>query len=357
MATVADEDAFWHTTLTYHGAGEDGKEWIAAHGPLDQTESSSDPKAWNSVVQRDSEVVFTPKSKHFQEEAKYVHVSICETRGEGVLDSIGGELWEAALLLCTELIAGIRTDNPHMLEGAALELGSGVGLGGFFLLQMKLLSMRQGSGEVCLTDFDHQVLRNLSIVLKGTRKRESDVSTESANVAEVLASIHKLDWFDVQDSSLHEDLYDRFDFVFGSALVYNNEMAIALAGICEKLLYTEQGDKKCKEILIVQIKDRPGIGKFMELLEAKKDKLHVEVKTVSEDVYDHALSIVSSSSNSPTIEIGETKILRDRVLTVPLQFDREEAQKTRESNHYGLIRTPRRAFIRIRILPRNESNV
>ena len=335
---MVDDDPFWTTALTYYGQGDDGKEWIAGHGALDQTISSLDPEVWNLSVERNARAVFKVK----QNLGTHVDIPIRETRGEGVFDSIGGELWEAALLLCVQIIDEIHKGNTFILEGSALELGSGVGLGGFFLLRLKV-SMLCDVGEFCLTDFDHHVLKNLASSLHEMQESELFCVPETADTKEVRAFVHKLDWFNINDSSLRDDLCHRFDYVFGSALVYNHDMALALVEICERILCAEPG-ARCKEIMIIQIKDRPGFDKFVNLLKDKKDTILVDMEVVDESVYNHALSIASDSLDPPVEAIG-AGILRRKIISIPLKMN----QGSRTLNNSGLIKTERDAFVRLRI--------
>jgi len=89
-----------------------------------------------------------------------INISITESRGNGVLDIIGGELWEGALLLCVYILQNQYT----FLTPDVLELGSGVGLPGLLLAQLKAshLRMRQKVGEITLTDNDPRVVMNLN---------------------------------------------------------------------------------------------------------------------------------------------------------------------------------------------------
>ena len=69
----------------------------------------------------------------------------------------------------------------------------------------------------------------------------------------ITISVELLDWFHADYSNLH----DRFDIAFGAALVYNDH--VCLADLCHSLL----GNGRCKRVAIIQIKDRPGLARFV----------------------------------------------------------------------------------------------
>ena len=93
--------------------------------------------------------------------ADELSVYITESRGNGVLDIIGGELWEGALLLCVFILQFQQV----FVRPDVLELGSGVGLPGLLLAQLKanLISYMRGDvGDITLTDNDPRVVNNLN---------------------------------------------------------------------------------------------------------------------------------------------------------------------------------------------------
>mmetsp|Transcript_12788 Transcript_12788/g.28099 ORF Transcript_12788/g.28099 Transcript_12788/m.28099 type:complete len:368 (-) Transcript_12788:37-1140(-) len=115
-----------------------------------------------------------------------VSLSVSESRGDGVLDIIGGELWEGALLLCAYIL-----HNPGLfLASEVLELGSGVGLPGLLLVALKSLSWA-GAG-VTLTDNDPRVLAGLQRALaqfeQGHSAAAATVTTATAATAATTAA-------------------------------------------------------------------------------------------------------------------------------------------------------------------------
>lgn len=90
-----------------------------------------------------------------------INICITESRGNGVLDIIGGELWEGALLLCIFILQ----HQQIFLRPDVLELGSGVGLPGLLLSQLKANNIdlfKSNIGIITLTDNDPRVVCNLN---------------------------------------------------------------------------------------------------------------------------------------------------------------------------------------------------
>ena len=305
------EDPFW--TIACDPSHLHCLGWNTAHGA--RTGHSEDPNDdWNEVVESLSTFHFNCSSPDGSSKSSVVDVTIRETMGNGVMDSVGAHVWEAALLLCAELSS---SRYQHYVEDSAvLELGSGVGLTGLYFLQLKLqlLSSHPGcssSGSVCLSDYDHQVLRNLAACVRGVHAVSADTATittpldgqdEAAAAAInaekreafVTGKVAKLDWFDVASSRLQ---LGAVSFAFGSACVYNDEQAEALSNLCSALLCTVGG--RCQEVVLVQVRDRPGFEQFLALL-GQRGVLH-EVETVAEAVYQHAASHITSSSRNETL--------------------------------------------------------
>jgi hypothetical protein len=293
--------------------------------------------------------------------------------GNGVMDSVGAHVWEAALLLCAELSS---SRYQHYVEdSAALELGSGVGLTGLYFLQLKLKllshpgsSSGSSSGSVCLSDYDHQVLRNLAACVRGLHAVSADTTTITTphdnrvgaataaaainaekREASVTGKVAKLDWFDVDSSRLQ---LGAIDFAFGAACIYNGEQAEALSNLCFDLLCIEGG--QCQEVVLVQVRDRPGFEQFLALL-GQRGVLH-EVETVAEAVYQHAASHITSSSrrrgsDEDEDEDGDGFVCRERVLTIPSMVGGGGGGGGSAAAPGGgkdrLLRTAREAFVRV----------
>ncbi len=113
----------------------------------------------------------------------------------------------------------------------------------------------------------------------------------------VQVSVEHLDWFD--DKAYPDP--QRFDIAIGSALCYSLDLADALRRtICHLL----QPGARCKEVIVLQIHDRPGFQRLLLAL-ARDERLHVDVQAISEEVYSLALCI-SSGASQPLSHFFET---------------------------------------------------
>jgi predicted nicotinamide N-methyase len=88
-----------------------------------------------------------------------LEIAIIESRDNGVLDIIGGELWEGALLLCALILLHPNT----FVDFDVLELGSGVGLPGLLVAALKVRTNLRGG--VTLTDNDVRVVGSLNAAI------------------------------------------------------------------------------------------------------------------------------------------------------------------------------------------------
>lgn len=95
-----------------------------------------------------------------------IEVNIVEEKGQGVMDLIGGEVWEAALLLCSYIL--LQKDKFLLEINSILELGAGVGLPSFLLT--KLLQsqhhMNTSLHRISVTDNDDVLLDNLKTTIQ-----------------------------------------------------------------------------------------------------------------------------------------------------------------------------------------------
>ena len=99
-------------------------ETMAAHGQHDDLYDKSG--YWSEAKEAAS--TWTFRRQHIGAMINKVCVRIQEFCGDGVFSAVGGEVWEASLLLCADMI-----HNAVDYEGSsALELGAGVGLPSFF---------------------------------------------------------------------------------------------------------------------------------------------------------------------------------------------------------------------------------
>ena len=92
-------------------------------------------------------------------------ITIREIRGYGILDTIGGELWEASFLLSSYILLDYKKDKKW--DSRVLEIGTGCGLPSLLLTElMKTYNNRNNDMRtVTLTDNDTEVLNNLRNLL------------------------------------------------------------------------------------------------------------------------------------------------------------------------------------------------
>jgi len=284
-------------------------------------------------------------------------VGIQEMRGDGVLDNVGGELWEASLLLCAYMLS----HRDKFLHASVLELGAGVGLCGLLALQMKRRALHalqtapstsdtpvtcaKFPGEVCFSDNDPQVLTNLCSAVRslkvteaaGQLQLQAEPDAHKARTASDVAnaipvSVVHLDW----SKELPPGLLGRFDLAIGSALCYSVGHSAALRSTIRSLLLGQgppstadapicastgsdldsPGPKtprspspsngpaqspdscrhrcRCKEIVIVQIQDRSGFQSLLQAL-GEDSALRVCVQSISQEMYSFVQQISTSS--------------------------------------------------------------
>jgi hypothetical protein len=153
-----------------------------------------------------------------------MHLPFMEIRDAGVLDIIGGELWEASFYLSAYLLK-----HPELFLGKnVVELGSGLGLPGFLVAALKAtFPVGAGSGTeewVTCTDNDIDLLRNMKAAGEAIwKKNDSDITfcTHSA----VKLSIKFLDWLDNGNEGKGVESSIPCDVIIGSALVYSPDHA------------------------------------------------------------------------------------------------------------------------------------
>ena len=314
-------------------------------------------------------------------------VRVVEIRGNGVLDSIGGEVWEAAVLLSSY----IMLHPERFCLRTVLELGSGVGLPGLLLADLQMQVSCSFETEVCLTDNDPRCVEALSEIVASRYIDSSTLSGESKcdESGSIKVSVAELDWLDyetilkpasaVDETDGFEECEqpklldkERFQVVMGSALCYSPYHSV----LADALLYFLQG--KCEEVVIIQIKDREGFDRFLNRL-VELDIRHT-VEVVSEDVYVTAQHISARSlgrrerregveqlsSMSCSREVDDEQsvgcvrefafpsyLVRDAVSRADMFAASGERMPHKEYAHLpievrGLIRTDREAFVVVR---------
>lgn len=234
-------------------------------------------------------------------------IPVVEIRGNGVLDTIGGEIWEASLLLCAFIFL-----QPHLfLHGSVMELGSGLGLPGLLVSQLQTFISAPTRREVCLTDNDPRCVENLINLVKRC-ERNSECHQKSGESTGVRLSIMNLDWTSymehqneevVCDKSSHYSCCDdgksllgsqdargktvsnlldsqRFQLLMGSALCYSPYHTC----LADTALHFLQG--RCEELIVIQIGDRAGFSLFLTRMAALG--IDYTVEEIPSDVYDSA---------------------------------------------------------------------
>jgi len=202
-------------------------------------------------------------------------VSVFECRGNGVFDNVGLEIWEASYLLCSYLV----TETDISRVESVLELGCGCGLPGLFIARLRALLTGGAPLAITFSDNDQGVLDSLT----------RTINSISAPLGDVELKVRLLDWDDFSkcDKPPVLDTDDENDsLLLGSALVYcGREQAISLANTLSSFI--RKG--RCKEVIIVQIKDRPG---FKELLERLGNlSISYTVESITDRVFDAAQCI------------------------------------------------------------------
>ena len=186
-------------------------------------------------------------------------------QSSGVLSKIGGEVWEASLLLCAYLVLNedhiLNKVFKNSINPCLMELGSGVGLPG--LLMAELVARRYVLGSlyssvllikncvtyrlvntksscdraaIVLTDFDNDLLENLCSngelnefiprCAQNGGDASGGLSSPDSVPVPLSLEVQYLNWFDYYNASeVHSTLHSHWrgavDFMFGSALVYS----------------------------------------------------------------------------------------------------------------------------------------
>ena len=164
-------------------------------------------------------------------------VRVLETRKyQGVLDIIGGEVWEAALLLSSYLF--LNQDKFVRYGTNLLELGSGIGLPSLLLTNLYLqeslcersvkLDLNDTGPRLFLTlsDFESSLLLNLQTIIEQNYQLKRTTSSITLPNVEfgnrnIKLNVLRLDW---TEFPLSEDCNSvtsvNYDYVIGSALCY-----------------------------------------------------------------------------------------------------------------------------------------
>lgn len=260
-------------------------------------------------------------------------VRVLEERGNGVIDTIGGEIWEAALLLCGLIMqeASLWTAHRHVVE-----LGSGVGLPALLLAQLNArLQHMHPQQHVVLTDYNPKLLQNLDCAVRG--QFTASPCPDRQPHCPLLVTIAQLDWSlftaDAPKQSLTAALQaDQVDLIFGSALCYEPSHAELLLQLIQYYLHGG-----CREVVILQIADRAGFQSLISQLQALP---HVvcRIEPIREAVYAYAGHITRRQLPGE----GDT-------IAFEYQFPAYQRDMQYEAAPSGLLRTDRQAFALLRV--------
>ena len=340
-----DDDPFW---ACYSADSRESPEFLAAHGRNDDL-NNTEERHWSGDKQ---EWMLSVGTNLVEQHPHELHVIVQETRGEGVLDAIGGELWEASLLMCADIVV----NHTLYIKGDSLEVGAGVGLPSLLLAKMK--AIHNESGSICLTDYDHRVLMNLSDTVPllcddecvdGVHLVQQDKGDKTGdnNKAVVNITVEKLDWFEPESFS---DLPLRFDIMYGAALVYNPDHA-CLADICRDALHHPlEKHGRCHTITIFQIKDRPGFSRFLDRL-----ALHgicFTVEALSTDIWALAKRITAESVvlQNDGVDAGSIgrgpEVFQRRVVKIPLTLSDDKGGHEKPAQ-LPLLTTDPSSFVKV----------
>ena len=202
---------------------------------------------------------------------------------------VGGELWEAALLLGAYLCG----EGADRVRGRRIcELGAGVGLPGLAALGM-------GAEEVVLSDFPPAVLENL----RGNAHRNPAADGREARVVQ-------LDWRDsLVETSEPQELPCDCDLVIGAALVYGAHHAAPLAACIASLLGAarpqDQAERSC---LFVQMPTRPGFARWEREMEARS--LRVSRRSFPSTTFEAASAAFPGLISSPVEDFELIEVVR-----------------------------------------------
>ena len=237
-----------------------------------------------------------------------IDIRVVEIRGNGVLDTIGGEVWEASLLLCAYILL-----NPQIfLSVSTLELGSGLGLPAFLINELRSLLLHlhpvctsttsssstacdQQGKRTCLTDNDPRCIDTLIATMKSrydVDHNDNDEESSMPSANHCYLSVATLDWNayrgknvlphlselsiataataavdaanppSTPELSINHPLHPtHYQLLFGSALIYS-PYHVCLA---DTLLHFMQSGV-CQRVCIVQIADRAGFEEFLQRL-------------------------------------------------------------------------------------------
>jgi hypothetical protein len=186
--------------------------------------------------------IYIPPLIPIPQQQDIISLQIHELKENGIMNPIGGELWEASILLCCL----IMRNEQLFLDSCVLELGSGLGIPSILLLILKQRYLKKklpnsSCGSVFLTDYDDEVLHNLKYIVKSHIPGSSEFVLDCNFSSSFTTHIQKLDWNEFLEEnsfvSLENDFrpstIPRCDLLIGSELVYTDTQQ----GLSSLILY------------------------------------------------------------------------------------------------------------------------
>lgn len=280
---LADDDFLWQCVSL---EGETPK----FENKMENIDNTQAPALTNSFI-------FNPIQNSDFREIIPLRIQIDEIRDDGVLSTTGSEVWEACLFLC----AFISFFPEKFLGKRVLEVGCGVGLASFFLIELVKFAIHEkyntSQTSIVFSDNDPNVLDNVLRMINNRYKGciskiiPGDSTNGKIDLGGIEIHTQYLDWEDFKSrGNISTDILtcgvtrnDNIDILIGSALCYSVTHT-CLADVIKHYL-----DGICREVVIIQIKDRPGFQEFTDRL--TELNLLYEQSDIYEELYTRVLSI------------------------------------------------------------------
>jgi hypothetical protein len=339
------DDIFWEAELSSNAVKD--RRWI-----IPDKQDLDPPESINST-ENDAVVMFSfsrfQSSTCAATRTADILVRIVEERGRGVWDVVGGEVWEASLLLSLWLRLHLFSILSRDSSQHVMELGCGVALPSLYIsnyyannYEDSLFANSETFLKFTLSDHDSCLLQNLASNIDSLEDIKAFDINNSPQVSQCL-EIAKLDWT-IFDSSQSFEEYDAllppalnrhsFDIIYGSALCY------APCHKCLAYLIRYYLSGRCKEVIVIQIAEREGFQDLVQML--KEMNIRHTLEEVPDVIYDQACQI-SVSNSSIAVEHQDT------VRRYVNYLFHESRVPTPSSNFVPAIKTERELFALLRV--------
>ena len=272
MKNNIDHDFLWECALINKSEIGNDSNWIVPNKE-DLNPSITDGEVSHFETQH---VIFPLVSPVCHTLSNGITLNITEIRDFGVVDIIGGELWQAAYYLCAYLLS---PDGNFLLHGSTYELGAGLGIPSLLISKLRQLNyIKNNVKEIYISDYEPRVLAQVNTLIDQLFENPLTIvnNTVETNLNDDdTFSIHtvKLDWTSYNkngddainssnSSSSSSSSVTKFDYFIGSALVY----APCHIVLADTILHFFKTTPTCKEGVIIQLKSRPGFSLFLNRL-------------------------------------------------------------------------------------------